>query len=426
MPDPAIEEFFQKRKEDWLKKETKASMSETEKQALIYQCEEIFSVDHWIPIRAKKAGSRAITTHPSKFSHPSTGIGKNNRKSDTYVTPVIFHGVRKPDGYLRTGNSFAEKDSVGDAAALDIDLFLNLKMKDGKTLIDHISNDSALARELLNFETPKYDEIRSELLELIRESAEKHTSSKIKQVYFPVEFGYHLLSILSNSGLIFELRQRIDKIRFSENKDTLRELQKNGLPSQEGFSDIYETTTIGYGGSNPQNISVLNTKTKGKFHLLMSAPPTLSKRAVQFPKHDFFASCIRYQDISEPVNKLHKIFITSLDGTIPLSNLRSGRDYRLQDIIDQVIIKMIAVRAVSQDQYLEEINNLPHFQQVWLCHQHIDERLQTDTWLGELCNAISRWILAAYKQLIKKPLLLGPAEIAYIQQAIEDNREVFR
>lgn len=421
MPDPAIEEFFQKRKEDWLKKETKASMSDAELQDLNQQCEERFSRKNWIPDAAKRAGQINISSHPCTFSHPSARKNKNG-----YVTSIIANADQANDGYLRTGNVAVEQDALGNAAALDVYKFLTLSMSDNQPLYYHIENQTPLAKSLLSIDNENYETLKDGFMAMFNSGEGNITSSKIKQVYFPSEDNYHLLSILSNSGLVYELRKRIDDLRFSEHQKFLREKRRNNEVSTEGYSEIHDITTIGYGGTKPQNISVLNNQFGGKARLLMSAPPTLSKRSVQFPKHDFFASCIRYQDIREPINKLHKIFITSLNGTISLSNLRSGRDHRLQDIIDQIILKMIAVRAVSQNQYCEETNNLPHFQQVWLCHPHLDERLQTDTWLVELCNTISQWILAAYKQLIKKPLLLGPAEIAYIQQAVEDNREVFR
>lgn len=93
------------------------------------------------------------------------------------------------------------------------------------------------------------------------------TSSKIKQVYFPVwldDEDYHLLSILTPSGLLFEMRRRIDDIRFSEQTKTLRDLKRKGEYSEVGFKEIYGLTTIGFGGTKPQNISVLNNQNAGK------------------------------------------------------------------------------------------------------------------------------------------------------------------
>ena len=104
MPDSAIRAFFEERKQAWLKKEVKASMDEIEVQQKHSEAELKFSFEQWLPDAAKRAGQRAFSTHPSTFSHSSTGISENNRKKFTYVTPFIFEGETSSDGFLRTGN----------------------------------------------------------------------------------------------------------------------------------------------------------------------------------------------------------------------------------------------------------------------------------------------------------------------------------
>ncbi len=421
MPDSTIEAFFQRRKEDWLKKETNASMNEVELSELQKQSEEKFSFENWLPDAARRARQISISTHPCTFSHPSARKNKNG-----YVSSIIATTNRNSDGYLRTGNVEVGQDALGNAAALDVYKFLSLTMDDGEPLHTHIECETPLAKELLSIDGESYEIVRNGFLAMFNAGKESITSSKIKQIYFPVVDSYHLLSVLSNSGLIYELRKRVDELRFSEHQKQQREKKRKNEASNEGFAEIYNLTTIGYGGTKPQNISVLNNQYGGKARLLMSAPPHFVQRSIQFPRDSFFKSTVRFGDIRESLQKLHNIFVASTDGTIPLKNLQTGRDHRIEEIIDQIILKMAALRAVATEQYREENSNLPHYQRVWLCDEFRDERAQTDTWLGELCEAITRWIYLAYQRVISKPAILGPAEVTYLQQAIDTHREVLR
>jgi len=423
MPDPAIREYFQRRKEDWLNNKVKPSMQEDEVRELEEEGDKKFSKEHWLPDAAKRAGQMSISSHPCTFSHPSARKNKNG-----YATSVIAKASPSSDGYLRTGNVAAEEDALGNAAVLDVYKFLTLTMQDGSSLLEHIKNDSELAKSLLTTQSESYESLKTGLLAITSNGkTESITSSKIKQVYFPVgDNDYHLLSVLSNSGLVYELRRRIDGLRFSERQKELRELKRNNQHSEEGFSEIYDITTIGYGGTKPQNISVLNNQFGGKARLLLSAPPHLWKRDIKFPTKDFFINSIRFYDIQESLQKLHGIFKTGLDSAIPLRNLESGRDHRIEEVLDQVIERMSAVRSVASTQYRAESSSLPLYQKIWLCDEYRQERQEQDEWLDNLCEEISRWIFTAYKKVIKKHVALGQAERIYIKEIIKTYREALR
>ncbi len=419
MLEPAIQDFFRKRKDDWLNKKIKSSMKEDEIKALKDECEKKFSIPCWLPDAAKRAGQMSISSHPCTFSHPSARKNKNG-----YVTSVIAKVDHKADGYLRTGNVAAAEDALGNAAVLDVYKFLTLPLGDGVSILEHLQQDSDQAKALLNIPTESYQELKNGLLSMIHsKSSEILTSSKIKQVYFPiVEDEYHLLSVLSNSGIIYELRKRIDDLRFSEKQKELRDLKRNNQFSKTSFMEIYGITTVGYGGTKPQNISVLNNQNGGKARLLTSAPPQLVKREIQFPTNDFFINAIRFYDIGEPLNKLHALFLTGLDSDIPRRNLEKGRDNTIETILDQIIKRMTAVRAVSTEQYLEKTSRLDRYQKIWLCDEYQKQRSEQEEWLDELCEQITRWVMAAYKKVIKKPIALGPAEYNYIHEMIETHR----
>jgi CRISPR-associated protein Csy1 len=420
MVDSAIDAFFTERKETWLKKNLKSSMEESEVREKQLECDQVFSPETWFPNAAKRAGQMSIATHPCTFSHPSSRKNKNG-----YATPVIADACKRVDGYLRSGNVVVETDALGNAAVLDVYKFLTLEMEDSKKLIEHIQEDSELAVGLLTIQTENYESLKNGFLKMTEsdDTGDTITSSKIKQVYFPANDSYHQLSILSNSGIIYELRKRIDNLRFSDEVKGLRELKRNNVYSERGFAELYNLTTIGYGGTKPQNISVLNNQNGGKAHLLMSVPPTLQKRNIRFPKQSFFRESFRYYEYREVFDALHKLFKTDYNNV----RIREGRDYRLQDLMDRIINKMWAVRAVSKEQYRSEHSQLKPHQKIWLCEEFQHTREEENDWIDKLCNEITNWIIRTYEKLLKKQAYkLDESIRLYIHKIVTQNREALR
>ena len=284
MTDPAITAFLAERKTEWLRKKLSGLTNQTDIDALRQYGEVLFSLAQWLPLAAVRAGQISLSTHPCTFTHPSArqnsmGIAGNNR-----VTAVIAQAKQENDGFLRSGNIQTEPDALGNAAALDIYRFLMLKMQDNRTLLTHIDEESSLAKSLLIY--GDYHVLRKGFLWVITGRKQAVTSSKIKQVYFPVfdniaGDNYHLLSVLTPSGLLFELRRRIEFILWSAGNKIEKDKYKSNKLNTESFRTIYGITVIRFGGSKPQNISVLNNDNAGKACLLLSVPPGFKCQEIQ-------------------------------------------------------------------------------------------------------------------------------------------------
>ena len=418
MPDPAIQNYFSERKEAWMKKNLNTAMQEHEVKELEQLCEQQFSLNEWLPNAAKRAGQISMSTHPCTFSHPSARKNKNG-----YVSSVLAEIDRVEDGYLKTGNVSVATDALGNAAALDVYKFLTLTMQNGENLLTHILQETELAKALLTIKTANYQELRSGFLAMVEGAAESITSSKIKQVYFPVDDDYHQLSLLTNSGMVYQLRSRLDKLRFSDEVKELRDKKRKNEFSEQGFSEIYGLTTIGYGGTKPQNISVLNNQNGGKAHLLSSLPPSIEKRSIHFPRSDFFTESFKKYEYADNFKALHKLFQTDYNNI----KLRDARDRNLQQIINLLIEKMWAVRAVSQAQYHAETSSLSSVQLTWLHDDFADEREKSEQWLNLLITEISTWLTRSYEKVLdKKAIKLGDAERLHFAEVIERNREFLK
>jgi len=419
MLDPAIEQFFVERKEAWLKKNLKASMTEGEINEKEQDCEEVFALKNWLPNAAKRAGQISLATHPCTFSHPSARKNKNG-----YASSVIAQvAAPSPDGLLRSGNLQVEPDALGNAAALDVYKFLTLSLQDERSLLQHIQDDSELAQVLLDRADEDIEVLKVGFLAMVSTKDEAITSSKIKQVYFPVEeddAGYHLLSILSPSGHLFEMRQRLDRLRFSDEVKAARELRRNNQFSDSGYQEIYNLTTIGFGGTKPQNISVLNNQNAGKAHLLLSTPPELSPRKVRLPTRNFFGDVLYPKQSQETFQAFHRLLATDYNNV----RIRKGLDYRIQEYMDQLILKMWQVRKVFEAQPHARPENLIGYQKLWLFPEHEAERTEYAQWLNTLVEEVTRYFISSYQKVAGKAAIkLGDNELEAFAHIIEQNKE---
>ncbi|TOH45055.1 type I-F CRISPR-associated protein Csy1 [Vibrio parahaemolyticus] len=416
--DPAIEAFFAERKEAWLKKNMSTAMDEQQLREKQQECEQNFSLSNWLPDAAKRAGQISISSHPCTFSHPSARKNKNG-----YVSSVIAKNRSQADGFLRSGNVSVEVDALGNAAALDVYKFLSLEMADRRSLLTHIEQGSELAQGLLTQPNTDYQTLREGFLKMIDTDQEAISSSKVKQVYFPVAEGeYHLLSLLTHSGHLFELRQRLDALRFGEEVKQPRECRKNGQFYPDGYQEIFGLTTIGFGGTKPQNISVLNNKNAGKAHLLASTPPELKPRNLRLPTTDFFKESFTAWQAKETLEALHRLFKTDYNNI----NIRDGRDYRIQEYVDLVIHKMWQVRLFLADYQGDLSSDLKPEQKFWLYPEYEQYRLEENEWLEGIIRQISRSLIFNYSKVTNNSTALADDELLAIERVVRDNKEALR
>ncbi|GHW98312.1 CRISPR-associated protein Csy1 [Vibrio cholerae] len=418
--DPVIAAFFAERKEAWLKKNISAAMSDAEVLEKQQECEQNFLLDNWLPDAAKRAGQIAVASHPCTFSHPSARKNKNG-----YVSSIIAKNKPRIDGFLRSGNVSVEPDALGNAAALDVYKFLSLEMSDQRSLLVHIEQESELARQLLDIPSCEYQALRDGFLKMVDSDQASVSSSKIKQVYFPIADGeYHLLSLLTHSGHLFELRKRLDALRFGDAVKEARECKKTNHFHPAGYQEIFGLTTIGFGGTKPQNISVLNNQNAGKAHLLASIPPELTPRDIRLPKTDFFKESFNAWQAKEVLESLHRLFQTDYNNI----NLRDGRDYRIQQYVDLVIEKMWQVRLFLEAYSGELSSALPLEQKIWLYPEFAEQRQQEDEWLDKIIRHIARGLINHYSRskVITNPVTLADQELLAIEEVVASNKENLR
>jgi CRISPR-associated protein Csy1 len=414
MSPPEIIEFLEERKQAYLKKNLKSSMSEGQQQQVTETAAEKFNHKTWIPDAAKRAGQLSFTTHPVTLSNPSARKNKNG-----YATAVIAECSQNNDGYLRSGNIDVELDALGNAAALDVYKFLTIEVA-GKTVLQHIKQQTEIAQQLLNA-CGNYNDLREQFLQIIASTDEQITSEKIKQVYVEAEGDYHLLSVLNPSGIMQNIKQNINHRRFSEQAKTAREAKRNNKYDENGFQDFYDLTEIGYGGTKPQNISVINSTNGGNFFLLPSLPPTLSNYKITCPVNDFFKETIKYKYFTETFIELHKLY--KLD-TNNIKIRRKIKSYYL-DIFYAIINTAKRLRKFLVANSFKSIENLPKLQRIWLIkdEEYLQLRIDNKNWQAVIIKAISQFIQDGYKSSNKDSFPLSQAELNNTISTLEPHKE---
>ncbi len=418
MLDPAIQGFLDERKEAWLKKKIKNNTSDEDKVLFEQQALEEFSLVSWLPGAAKRASQLFIVSHPGKFSHPSAKISS-----------VIAPSNYQADGYLRTGNAVADLDVFGNAAAMDVYKFLTIALSDGETILSHLEKKTPIIEKQLTIPNSPFDEIEKGLLAIKYDGGTSvKTSGKVKQVYFPIDVeNYHLISTLSPSNLMFKLKERIKEIndaRFTDDGKAVRKAKKNNLYSPNSFAEIYGLSVIGFGGTKPQNISVLNSQNGGAAYLLSSIPPELKSRLIQPPKTNFFSNTLWSKAYQDDFRQLQKL-LSSDNNNI---HIRKKRDWITRNIIYQIADRLWMVRRLDAGwSDSETYQSLPHYQKVWLDQQYKEYREEDSDWLQPIKDDLARWFLNTSQKLIKdKDFELGDDQLSYFKSIIDECEEAIR
>ncbi len=413
MLDPAIKGFLDDRREAWLEKKIKSNSSDEEKVELEREADDKFALVSRLPDYAKRAKQLSISSHPAKFSHPDV-----KKEAGSVIAPT---DNRRADGFLRTGNVDAELDASGNAAALDVYAFLNIQLADNQTILDHLEKRTPTIKRQFTIPSQSFEELEEGLL-AIKKSGNTPTDERIKQIYFPItDDNYHLLSILSPSNLMFKLKERINLMRFSDEAKTAREAKKNNKYHQNEYSEVFNLGVIGFGGTKPQNISVLNSRNGGTSYLLRSVPPELESRPIQPPRTNFLSNTLRTKDYQADFQELQKL----LSGDSNNMHVRNKREWIIKNIIGQIVDRVWMVRRLDAGwSDSENYESLSHYQKIWLDQKYVDNRSEETEWLESVKKDLVRWFLNTFQKLVKgENLEIGDDQRSYFKSVIDECQE---
>lgn len=405
----SIEAFLNERKELWLKDRLKKAENETVIAELQQQANERFSLQEWLPDAAKRVSQLSMVSHPSKFSHPSAK-----------TSSVIVQAKHSVDGYLRSGNVDYPLDVFGNAAAMDVFKFLSVNLDNGQTVLDAFEKQDEDLKQFIQRSSLDFDVLRLAFLVIKDNDTSVKTDHLVKQVYFPIgEKNYHLLSLLTPSGLITKLKQSIDAIRFSDTTKLAKDRRKKNELDDVGYADIYDLTVTAYGGTQPQNVSVLNSQNAGRAYLLSSAPPQFEKRKVNLPTKDFFVQCLYWKKFNHEFSILQKYVRSDLKETEQVVSNRHIRK-KIRQTIQQIIYEILFIafcirRNQSGWSNKEYYQYLPLDQRIWLDEVHLEQREHQEEWRDEISRRTAKWILDSYEKFMSHSKMFSDVEIKEVK-----------
>jgi CRISPR-associated protein Csy1 len=379
-----ITEYIEDRKARYIKKEL--AKKDSVEAEVLDAADKKFDYNEWIPDAARRAKSYAIVTHNCKYTH-----GLSNTSKIKYSAPISED--KKTAGFLISGQFEVEEDAYGGAATMDVYKFLMLIMSDGRTLLDNLIDDTDIAREVIDVHDVPYETLREQFLLMTKDAeGEEYTDGRVKQVIFPTVDSYRVFSTLTPSGLISELKSRVDSIRFLENESEkeARGKRKKGQYSENEYYTIPEVTVMGYGGTQPQNIGILNQKNNGRSYLLHCDLPQIKWNKIRLPKKNLFQllnADKRAKELFAVLQKQTEIYYSN-------KNINDARKDVILVINEFVFDNVFSIRAAdpywSDD---EAYINLPMHQKIFLDDQYGTEDREDPQAQRLFVNDIVEWIL---------------------------------
>ncbi|QWZ65524.1 type I-F CRISPR-associated protein Csy1 [Aeromonas sp. FDAARGOS 1417] len=266
----------------------------------------------WLDDAAKRAKQITLVTHAPKFTHgDARGIGAR------------VEGMTGEE-YLSTASLTAPViDVIGNAAALDVANLLLLEA-DGKRLVDLMQDGDASALATFSNNKAQLESWCDGLSQALAGGAVT-THTLAKQTYFPVDGGYHLLSPLFASSLCHALYQRIDQSRFGDEAKAAREARRKNEFSELTIVDFPHLAEQHFGGTKPQNVSLLNSKRYGRVYLLSSQPPAWQDRLTAPESQEHF--WIRYEyRVAATLGELSRFLksVALVDNNAAIKQRRAG------------------------------------------------------------------------------------------------------
>ncbi|WP_323122641.1 type I-F CRISPR-associated protein Csy1 [Burkholderia alba] len=235
----------------------------------------------WLEDAARRVKQIQAVTHSLKPIHPDA------RGTNLYIAPVDLPALDELGSHA-LGDHFIA-DVVGNAAALDVYKLLKLEV-DGRSLLQALHASDPAALQALADDPAEARALRDALVSLTAEREGRAGSHvRAKQVYWLVgddagdDALYHLLAPLHATSLAQVVYEEVQDVRFGEANKQARQARREGLPYDGVYREFRDLAVQKMGGTQPHNISQLNSERRGHNYLLASLPPIWEARRNTLP-----------------------------------------------------------------------------------------------------------------------------------------------
>lgn len=338
---------------DTFEKEAIKRLARGEDESVIAQSrrelEDRYQPRNWLTEAAKRAEKIAFVTHAAKYTHGGS-------KCSSFYRETASH-----EAYVTTASLItAPTDAVCDAAVLDV----------AKLLQTEVEGDSLLACLKRGDRQPlRFFARDDEQLALWVEGFNKALKAQIpvahklaKQVFFPVDGGYHLLCPLFATSLAHVMHERLSNSRFGAAHAAHRAGQWHPTPDVR-YPHLAE---MHFGGTKPQNISALNSARGGRIWLLPAQPPAW--RNLDAPPKNMMNLFSRREAFHHAaagivLRMAHFLKVNAAKNSV---QIRSARAAYVDELIDLLFNHAATCQQEGWQGWTQYCPQLPRHQQLWL------------------------------------------------------------
>ena len=356
------------------------------------------SKKEWLLDIAKNADKCLFATHIGRFTNPEVTVNWQANIND-----------RPAEGYVSTASVSCSTDVFVAANYMATAGLLQQKLEDGKSVYEHLLlDDDYLAQDITDMGAD-YVVVRSAMLRIRSHEKPATTDTRLKQVYFPVGDGYHLLTVLPPSSLIQEVRLRIQTMEDDARQACDKKSEKYG----DVHERIYNLTQMKFGGTKPQNISFNNNRFGGRSYMLPSLPPKVREQTITYPRNDFFRDTLRLRDFRYLFLQLHGCYTDNRNNLAIRQKIRGVE----KKIMDRAMQSVYALR--QKEGGWSDSRRLSKAQRIWLDEKYKAERYEEDGWQHDIVKDFSAWLMLTYEWILKRDkILLGDGELKALSKEI--------
>lgn len=351
----------------------------------------------WLADAARRSAQLQVVTHALKGTHPDA------RGSSLCIDPAALPDT--PELSSRVLDDAAERDVVGNAAALDVYKFLKLCLP-GETrhllalsrtldadwlaaLSDDPAQATAWAEAFARMEKPR---------------GVPATHTLAKQVYWQVgldahaESHFHLLAPLYPTALVHKVHEVLQAHRFGDEAKAARQARKDEQWYGSPTHDYPQLAFQQLGGTKPQNISQLNSERRGANPLLASLPPLWDLNRPTPPlRVDSLFEQLKHQPGVRAELKALKQFLEQ----DPARNLSTRQQVMagVERLLDALIQFSASVRELEPGWSMDPACRLPSAQRIWLDPEGFDnpKQLGADDALDAVAGGFGIWLNEALR-----------------------------
>lgn len=375
----------------------KLADDDPKRDALIEQ----FGFANWLEDAAHRVGQLQVVTHALKATHPEA------KGSSRYVEPSELPHRPWVGSHLLPADFSG--DVVGNAAALDVYKFLQLRHEEHSLLELALADDPAF-RAALSDDVDTAREWAKAFANITQPKGGEASHARAKQVYWltgddPTDGEeFHLLAPLYATSLAHQVFRRINTDRFGEGVKEARQARYSNKPAAMGYSDYPGLAAQKLGGTKPQNISQLNSERGGNNYLLASLPPKWKSQGIKPPlrTESVFKRFGRRREVRWLASDLLRFLQAQ-----PSANrdTRDRVDSYIAALIDELVLFTSEFRVLEPGWSADVNCRLPIEQQLWLDAGRADDdeafarQREQEDWVEPIRATFARWLNGWLKPL---------------------------